>query len=580
MEQWGMLGPFNTDKDFLCSVVCEVPSLGLCYSPTPTFPSLETMNRRTCERAGFPSLWKPWLSQLRLNYICSSLQGLAEMCHFLSTDCFSGLTQLCQALHRFTATQPTKSPFSSGFLVAASSPVAALPTWNHRRKPPRAGRAAQASTFCKGLNEVRKGNPVCDGRNRGFMVCMSRLPARHAEKHVGSCFSSTTGEKLWERRRWGQSRSPPFAIDRPQPAPQGWGQFPHQLETISSSSPGEIKTGQGGNQHWLFCNYDHGGLCLSPLQHLPELQGQPHTKPQRGPGGEAAQLEAEQEQRHQPLPRGVPHPRALWLPGRLPTGPAPGPALAGEPRADAAATLGQHQGGGRAGEPAGRRRRAVLAGAVHAARRLPRYPCRPPCARAPCPLLARAGPPSPLHVAQVCWTPGEGRWLWNEAWGAEGGGGGEQRAAGGSGRGCFAERGGSRDATGGGSGSPQTPGCLPGAQFGDKWGLKRGWDLPQPMLGKEGCVGGRAVKQVGEKPALEEQKVWWSPPWLLLQQWSLLKAGGVTRELGWAFLRCWGLLSELSLCSFWSRSTAISTVKTARPDGRVLTCGAFLEATR
>lgn len=34
------------------------------------------------------------------------------------------------------------------------------------------------------------------------------------------------------------------------------------------------------------------------------------------------------------------------------------------------------------------------------------------------------------------------------------------------------------------------------------------------------------------------------------------------------------------ICSFWNQNMAIFTVKIVRPDGRVLTCGAFLELTR
>lgn len=58
-----------------------------------------------------------------------------------------------------------------------------------------------------------------------------------------------------------------------------------------------------------------------------------------------------------------------------------------------------------------------------------------------------------------------------------------------------------------------------------------------------------------------------------------MKRGGVTRT-GLDVLVVLEAAHELSRCSFWSRSMAISIAKNARPDGRVLTCGAFLEATR
>lgn len=103
----GMLRPFNTDKDFFSDA--QLPAffaqLSVGYPVYLGFASfhplsislfllLRVQTEGAVSKQAPPHYSNLWLSLLWLNRICSFVQRLAEMCHFLSIDYFSELMQL------------------------------------------------------------------------------------------------------------------------------------------------------------------------------------------------------------------------------------------------------------------------------------------------------------------------------------------------------------------------------------------------------------------------------------------------------------------------------------------------------
>lgn len=132
------------------------------------------------------------------------------MCHFLSPDYFSGLlTQLCRdlqlrkqlrlhsALDLLVQLLALWLPFLPEITDEGLQEQSELACVHAARLQ---DSSVQALAFYKDLREVRKGNPLRHGRNRGFAACLSRLPTPPAGKHVSSRFSSASRAQLWEQR--------------------------------------------------------------------------------------------------------------------------------------------------------------------------------------------------------------------------------------------------------------------------------------------------------------------------------------------------------------------------------------------